>query len=476
MERKHRKTRFRWWMVVLAAILVLLVYSWLPKPVEVKTAKVTRGVLDLELSCTGIVESELSDISPRITARIIKLYTAEGRIVRAGEPLVQLEDSDLIAEVERQEAAVRAAADEVASLERTAAAESGSLASSVERARATLKAARERLRELEAGTREEDIASQRALVAQALAAMEDAKAKYERAEKLLKGGAISAQDRDTAKTSYEVAKATFEAQQQVLRKLEAGARPETIAAAQAEVKAAEASLREAEASLDFAQARKREVAAARARLAAAVAALENARAQLAYATLRSPIRGVVVRKHKELGEMTNPFEPVLTVAALDKVWITAEVDEQDAAAVALGQRVRISVDAYPGQFVTGVVVRVSEIAEPKEVGRVRAKIVRAKIEPLETRFPLRPGMEVNINSSLPVGRPTLLVPNDAIFRSGAEDSVYVIREGRAYRRKVITGQSNFDFTQVLSGLRAGESVAVTSLDKLSDRVRVRVIN
>jgi HlyD family secretion protein len=463
-------------MVMLASVLVLLVYSWLPKPVEVKTARVARGVLDLELSCTGIVESKLSDISPRITARIIKFYTEEGRIVRADEPLVQLENSDLIAEVERQEAAVRAAKDEVASLERTAAAESGSLASSVERARATLKAARERLRELEAGTREEDIAGQRALVAQALVAMKDAKAKYERAEELLQGGAISAQDRDTAKTSYEAAKAAVEAQQQLLRKLEVGARPETIAAARAEVKAAEASLREAEASLDFAQARKREVAATRAKLAAAIAALENARAQLAYATLRSPIRGVVVRKHKDLGEMTNPFEPVLTVAGLDKVWITAEVDEQDAAAIALGQRVRISVDAYPGRFVTGVVVRVSEIAEPKEVGRVRAKIVRAKIEPLEMQFPLRPGMEVNINGSLPAGGPTLLVPNDAIFRSGAEDSVYVIREGRAYRRRVVTGQSNFDFTQVLSGLRSGESVAVTSLDKLSDRLRVRVMN
>jgi hypothetical protein len=155
--------------------------------------------------------------------------------------------------------------------------------------------------------------------------------------------------------------------------------------------------------------------------------------------------------------------------------VTAEVDEEDVAAVAPGQTVTVSADAYPGRDAVGRVTRVSKVAEPKDVGRVQAKIVRSRIEIERSSMSLRPGMEVNITGSLPAGRKTLLVPNDAIVRVGDEDSVFVIRGGRALRRTVNIGQANFVDTQVISGIDDGDQVAVSSVGELKDRERVRVV-
>lgn len=459
-------------MLIVVAVAALIVNSAIPRPLEVRTVPVTEGVLTLNLSSTGVVEGELSDISPRVTARIVKLYVQEGDQVRKGQPLAQLEDSDLLAAVDSARAAAAAAGQDVEVAVDSAQADSGQLYAAVDRARAALNAARHNLRDLEAGSRSEDIAAQRASLAQAKANAADARQKYQRAETLLKGGAISAQERDSAKASDDAAQAAVDSAQQQLNRLIAGPRKETIDASRAQVREAEAALRESQASMHRASASKRQVQAARARAAEARAALANAQSQLSFTTITSPVTGIVARKHKEVGETSMPLDPIYTVSALDKIWVTAEVDEEDAAAVALGQRVDITLDAYPGRKIPGRVIMVSRIAESKDVGRVRAKIVRAKIRIEDKSVSLRPGMEVDVNGSIPTGGRTLLVPNDAVMHDGDKDIAYVIKGKKAHRVEVKVGQSNFDSTQILSGLKKGDR-AVTDIDKLSDGIEVK---
>ncbi|MCE5322685.1 efflux RND transporter periplasmic adaptor subunit [bacterium] len=473
--KSKRRRKFPWWVLIVIAIIVLVVNAAIPRPFAVKTVPVTEGVLTLNLSSTGVVEGELSDISPRVTARIVKLYAQEGNHVRKGQTLVQLEDSDLLAAVDSARAAAAAADRDVEAAEDSAKADSGQLSAAVDRARASLNAARHNLRDLEAGSRSEDIAAQRAVLAQTKANAIDAKQKYQRAEALFKGGAISAQERDSAKASNDAAQAAVDSAQQQLNRLIAGPRKETVDASRAQVREAEAALREAQASMHRASASKRQVQAARARAVEAQAALANAQSQLSFTTITSPVTGIVARKHKEVGETSMPLDPIYTVSALDKIWVTAEVDEEDAAAVALGQKVDITLDAYPGRKISGSVIMVSRIAEPKDVGRVRAKIVRAKIRIDDKSITLRPGMEVDINGSIPTGGRMLLVPNDAVMHDGDKDIVYVIRGKKAHRVEVRVGQSNFDFTQILSGLKNSDRVAVTELDKLSDGIEVKVV-
>ncbi|OPZ84901.1 MAG: putative efflux system component YknX [bacterium ADurb.Bin429] len=310
-------------------------------------------------------------------------------------------------------------------------------------------------------------------MAQARAQAEQANKDLARAQMLFQRGAIPAQQLDAAQAAARTAAAQLEAQQQVLAKLEAGPRPEDIAPARARLREAEAGVRAARAALGQEAARAREVEVARANADEARAALRGARDQLDYTMIRSPLAGIVARKHQEVGEIATPYAPIISIADLAKIWVTAEVDAEDVAAVTPGQQVIITLDAYPGRRTEGTVTRVSAIAEPKDVGRVRAKVVRARIRLLSIGFPLRPGMEVNVTGTRPAGAATLLVPNDAVLRTGDQDQVYVVRDGRARLRAVRTGQFNFDQTQILDGLTEGEQVAVSALDQLRDGARVR---
>lgn len=271
---------------------------------------------------------------------------------------------------------------------------------------------------------------------QARAEADIARSNYQRAQTLYQKGAISAQQLDQARTTWQAAQA----------------------------------------ALQQTAARQSDVAAAKSRLKQAQAALQTSQALLGYATIYSPITGVVASRHKEVGEIATPADPIYTIANLSGIYVTAEIDEEDVAAAAIGEKVAITLDAYPGKEAKGVITEMSGIAEPKEVGRVRAKIVRTRIDITQSAIPLRPGMEVNITGSHPVGQTTVLAPNDAVTRVGEQDSVYVIENNEVARlRQVQIGQSNFQSTQILSGLQVGEQVAVTNLDQLSDGKRVKVV-
>jgi len=468
------RTRRRiWWLVAGLILAALIVYLAIPKPVPVRGAAVRSGVLSLFLSATGVVEGRIADVTSRLTARLTALTAEEGDAVAAGQVLAQQDTSDLQAEIARQRAAVSAAQQQAAAARQTARAAAEQQRGTETRAEAAVDTARANLRLVQAGARTEELAVQRAAVAQAQAQVTQARQAYLRAQRLHAEGAIATQRLEEAAAAYETARAQLTAQEQQLLRLQSGARTEEIEAARAQVQAAEAALREARAGRGGVAAREREADAAAAQVAQAQAALRAAQAQLSYATVRSPFAGVVVEKHKEVGEMASPYEPIYSVANLQQIWVTAEIDEEDVAAVAVGQRVTVTLDAFPGRAATGVVARVGQVAQSREVGRVRAKVVPARITLVRSTLPLRPGMEVNVTGSLPTGRTTLLVPNDAIFRSGDQDRVYVIADQRAHVRTVTIGQSNFEQTQILSGLRAGEVVAVSNLDRLADGARVR---
>lgn len=461
--------------LLLSIILAgLLIYWMIPKPITVETVPVQDGILNLPLTCTGIVEGDVSSVSSRLTARIVKFPVEEGDSISKGQVLVKLESDDLGAEILRLQASEDEMMQQERSLQSLALAEKGERKARVTQSHAAMTAARKNLEVLQLGSRPEDIASQRAVVAQIQAQAEDARRSSERMQKLYAQGAVSAQQRDGAEAAAIASEAQVNAQQQNLQRLIKGPRPEEIQAAQAQFHAAKAEWQVAIASLKLNASRDRDIQAAKARLKEIRAAYKNAQAQLAFSTLRSPVSGVVVRKHKEIGEVSNPFEPVVTVASLNRIWVVAEVDAEDIAAVAKGQQVEITLDAWPGRKAIGRITRISQMAEPKDVGRVRAKIVRARIQLISSEIPLKPGLEVNITGTLPVERKTVLVPNDAVTRIGNKDCVYVVQNGRAYSKEVILGQSNFTHTQVLSGLKIRQLVAINHLDKLTNSAKVRV--
>ena len=226
---------------------------------------------------------------------------------------------------------------------------------------------------------------------------------------------------DKARLEAEVANrgALAQAQREVLRRLEAGNRPEEIRKAHADLQAAEADLRNAEltsarvfklasqgattaqdsddarAALDVARSRRdaareadalmvlgpraEDIASARAALQADEAQLALAKKDLADADLLAPSDGVVEDRILEPGDMASPQKPVITLALDDPVWIRAYVSETDLPRVRPGMKAWVATDGFPGKRYEGWVGYISPTAEftPKsvETQEVRTKLV-----------------------------------------------------------------------------------------------------
>lgn len=181
----------------------------------------------------------------------------------------------------------------------------------------------------------------------------------------------------------------------------------------------------------------------------------DAEAALSHAELRAPVSGRVVDRLAEPGDTAAPGAPLLRIYDPALLRLEAPVRESLAQHLAVGQRVAVSVEAA-GQRVDGEVEEIVPQAEPGS----RTFLVKVRIPPSARVLAGMFGrMEV------PVGeRASLRVPEAAIERIGQLDFVTAIGPGGAAERRLVTtgardGQGR---VEVLSGLRAGESVVVRS--------------
>lgn len=179
--------------------------------------------------------------------------------------------------------------------------------------------------------------------------------------------------------------------------------------------------------------------------------------------LRAPIGGRVIDLAGAAGGYWNDTNaPVMTVADLSQVWLAASVAEKDLASVFLGQKVRIELNAYPGEAFEGTVRLIGEILDPD----TRTVKVRVAVDNRAGRF--RPGMFARTVFSGP-RHEALVVPAAALVQSGLVTRVFV--ETAPFRfepRAVGVGATLGERVEVVSGLKAGERIVVKDGVLLND--------
>ena len=208
------------------------------------------------------------------------------------------------------------------------------------------------------------------------------------------------------------------------------------------------------------QALDREIDVLTGRVRAARARTEGVEARQAKLLVIAPFGGVIIRKTSEIGESKLPGAPLFTLADPSSIHVEAQVDEADAAKVQAGQSVRLIPEAYRGERFTGRVSEVRPTVEAsKEVSRANTILVRL----VDVPRPLRLGMSVDVEV-LTGGKDNVpMVPSAAVMERDGKKFVYIVAEGRVARRDIVAGVANWEWTEVLSGLREGEAV-VTSLE------------
>lgn len=336
-----------------------------------------------------------------------------------------------------------------------------------EAAKARVDAARARSGMMRAGTRSEEVEAARAELRAAEARAADARS----------GEAdVRAQEEEVrgARARREDAAQAVQWSRDQLRLVREGARREEINAARARVRAAAARADAARAALEGIRSLVAQADAARATAQSARAAARSAGAILSQSELRAPFDGQIARKRVEPGQTVAPGTPVYTLVADQRAWVVAKVDDVDLDRVRVGQEIRVTADAFPGRVFRGRVRVIQAMAEPKEVGRVQAKIVRVRIRMDEGAAVLKPGMDVDIAGDRQVRASAVLVPNDAVVESEGHPVVWTLAGGQAKQRRIRTGAGNFDVTEVLDGLRPDERVIVHGKENLHEGDRVRV--
>lgn len=200
----------------------------------------------------------------------------------------------------------------------------------------------------------------------------------------------------------------------------------------------------------------------------AVAAADVARATEQTATarsghyvLRAGISGIVLKRDVEPGDLATPTRTLMTLGDPAHVRITATVDERDVPRVRVGQEALMSTEAFPGRVMRARVREVTPGGNPAE----RAFRVRLAVEDAPA-LPLGLTLEVNIVTRK-VER-AVLAPATAL--SG--DRLWVVQDGRAQARSVRAGIRGANEVEIVSGVRAGETVILNPPDDLEEGEKV----
>jgi HlyD family secretion protein len=338
------------------------------------------------ISGNGTIEATEVDISARIAGKIVELNVAEGDNVEKGKLIAKLDDTELTAAVEQAKAAVGTAKANLADLI------AGARKEEIEQAKANVATAKSNWENLASGARTQEIDAAKAALATAVANFVQANKDWERMQKLYADGAISTQERDAAKTTYDIALSQKNAVNAQLDLLLAGSRPQQIESAKNQYASAQKQL-----DLLLAGSRPETIVAARARLKQAEATLQQLQAQFEYTIITSPLSGVVLTKNMEPGELANIGSPLVTIANLDDVWLRVYVPEPDIGKIKLGQPATVTVDSYPNQPFQGKVTEIASQAEftPKNVQTKKERVnlvFGVKISLPNPEHLLKPGM------------------------------------------------------------------------------------
>ncbi len=302
---------------------------------------------------------------------------------------------------------------------------------------ATLQRARARLEEINASLNalkaevESDIAKTEAILI-------ETEKRFKRAKELIKHGYITEVELDSIEKENSVAKASYES---------ALSRRKQVDARLFEMRAQEAAVRETEQSFLI------------------------AKLNYDYSFIKPPISGIVISKNVKLGD-TVPKGAILgSIVSLDSLYVQALIDEADIARVSIGKEAHITMDAYYGRIFKGEVYRVSPVVTG---GKQETRTFEVRIRFKELPPAIKPGMSAEVEIIVDRADKALVVPSQAVFEREGKSFLYIVKDFRARLVNVETRQSNWTYTEIVSGIQEGDEV-ITNIDTvgLSDGVKVR---
>jgi HlyD family secretion protein len=435
---------------------------------ETVASNLQRAEASLAATRARLAQAEAqSTAQPRLTEA--EVASARASLQSSRQNLARVKSGPRTEEIAQAEASVRSAEAAVKNAAQTLARQQALLAQGYvarqtvddaqkthDQAMAQRDSAAENLALLRAGNRAEDIAQAEAQVAQAEASL-----------KLAETNAIQVslrqQDAQAARESVregEAALATARAQQRNV-----AVRQQQLEAARASVRQAEAALQQSRNGKLETRVRQQQVNVALAEMRRRGLELANAMDDLRYTSIFAPRSGVIMQKFVEEGTVIPAGTAALregtglvSIADTSEMFVLADVDESDMAPVKEGQAVQVVASVLPDEKLKGKVVKIFPL------GVTEQNVVRFKVRVKIDNPPpsLRPGMTADVTIMVAERKQVLVVPDLTITRNKGADLTVEILAGpqKPEKRTVRIGLSNWEETEVISGLKEGEVVII----------------
>lgn len=208
----------------------------------------------------------------------------------------------------------------------------------------------------------------------------------------------------------------------------------------------------------------------------AKAQVDNLQAAIAKKNIHAPFSGRIGIRQVNLGQMLREGDPIVTLQALDPIYVDFSIPQQELSRVSKGLAVSVTGDALGSEVMTGKISAISPLVDTD----TRALKIQATIANKSER--LRPGMFVNASVGLPVRKQILVIPATAVLYAPYSDSVFVVEPGKDGKGMILRQQfvkldeKRGDFVAVTSGLKAGETVVSTGVFKLRNGQGVVIDN
>jgi RND family efflux transporter MFP subunit len=385
--------------------------------VQVGVVRPVRRNLEVTLSFTGdVLPNRQTPIFAKTSGYIRAIHADRGQFVRAGTLLVEIEPTEMETALEQSRAAL-------------ATAQAG-----LQVARSNLESARANL------------LNQQALLAKAQAVLANDRRQAERMAELFAKGLVSAQERDNARTTYESSEAAVRAQE-------------------AQVEAARVQIATMESQVHLAGTQVEQQRAA----------IRMAQVHLDETRITAPFSGFISQRNLDVGAAvsnqaaatSNASIGILMLQDIDPVKVQLEVPERDIARVRVGNEVRLTADAYPGQRFSGKVARVVHALDP------RTRTMGVEIDIPNPDYLLKPGMYARVELVLEVRPDALLVPLEVLTGVEGRPSVLVVRDGKVATVPVVLGPTDGPEVQVVKGLTPDAQVILQGKDLVRDGMAVR---
>jgi HlyD family secretion protein len=368
------------------------------------------------LNATGyIVAAHKIEVAAKVIGKVSWIGVEKGDRVQQDQVLVRLEDDEYRAQLEQ--------------------------------AKGNLVNLQARLDQLLHGSRPEEIAQALANVNVAKADQENARVTLERIHRLVGQAVMSRQNLDDAQARYDQAAARTNALEKAYDLIRIGPRQEEI------------------------DSMRGQVAQARGQVAYAETNLNNT-------VIRAPVAGTILERNVEKGEfVTTGFVGdkgakgyVVSLADLNDLEVELDISQNDFAKLRLGQKGTVTTDAYPDRKYEGFIKEVAPEAN-RQKATVQVKVKVAKPDDY-----LRPEMNASVAFLADEKRPALTQAKPAVFVPATairDNSVFVMLEGRAVRRRVKPGPAGAQGVRIEEGLIGGEDIVINPPANLKDGDRVR---